>query len=226
MRNLVMILVLCLALAGCGAKNEVLPAVPEQSGSVSAEEQMEFAESSCQAEAPEQDDYPMMVMVDGVLYTYEKPCEELGRCGMMDGTITSSVDGVPAEDNQSNFGEGYEYQFLGDAIDVYFPEEELWQHFVSERVRFLAEIEAADTDETERNWFVVRSVDGKWWTGQRFMISQDYWTEEEALQVGQMVLVECADVVTVECADMDLETVPAQLDVYSVEAVYEDAANS
>lgn len=214
MEKLVMILVLCLALVGCGAKKESLPALPEQ---------VESSSSSCQAEAPEgmegeQGDYPMMLMVGGVLYTYEKPCEELGRCGMMDGKITSTVNGEPAEDNQSNFGEGYEYQFLGDALDVYFPEEELWQHFVSEHIRFLAEVEAVDTDETEGNWFVVRSLEGEWSEGQRFMISLDYWEYDEPVTVGKWV--------QVECGDMVLETDPAQLDVYSVEAVYGDTADS
>lgn len=54
-----------------------------------------------------------MVMVKGELY-YDtgKESEIDGRCGVMDGEITSSVDGseIPTEDNQSNFGTGYEYQ--------------------------------------------------------------------------------------------------------------------
>ena len=36
-----------------------------------------------------------------------------GRCGNMDGEITSTVDGteIPTEDNQSNFGSGFGYQY-------------------------------------------------------------------------------------------------------------------
>lgn len=35
------------------------------------------------------------------------------RCGVMDGEITSEVDGSekPTKDNQSNFGTGYGYQY-------------------------------------------------------------------------------------------------------------------
>ena len=58
-----------------------------------------------------------MVMVDGKLY-YDTGKESGidGRCAMMDGEITSSVDGpeTPAADNQSNFGTGYGYQYGAD----------------------------------------------------------------------------------------------------------------
>lgn len=51
-----------------------------------------------------------MVMINGELY-YDTGRESnfLGRCGVMDGKILSSVDGteIPKEDNQSNFGNGY-----------------------------------------------------------------------------------------------------------------------
>ena len=35
------------------------------------------------------------------------------RCSTMDGEITSTVDGteIPTEDNQSNFGSGFGYQY-------------------------------------------------------------------------------------------------------------------
>lgn len=64
-----------------------------------------------------------MVMVNGELY-YDtgKESEIDGRCGLMDGEITSSVDGseIPAEDNQSNFGTGYEYQIGTEGrIEIY-----------------------------------------------------------------------------------------------------------
>lgn len=54
-----------------------------------------------------------MVMVDGVLYYdsgYNSTVE--GRCGVMDGEITSTVEGweTPTENDQSNFGAGYGYQ--------------------------------------------------------------------------------------------------------------------
>ena len=55
-----------------------------------------------------------MVMVNGELYLDTgKESTVMARCGMMDGEITSQVDGskVPTMDNQSNFGTGYGYQY-------------------------------------------------------------------------------------------------------------------
>lgn len=55
-----------------------------------------------------------MVMVNGELYldTGRESTVE-GRCGNMDGEITSAVDGTqkPTCDDQSNFGTGYGYQY-------------------------------------------------------------------------------------------------------------------
>lgn len=55
-----------------------------------------------------------MVMVKGELYldTGRESTVE-GRCGMMDGEITSAVDATqkPTCDDQSNFGTGYGYQY-------------------------------------------------------------------------------------------------------------------
>ena len=61
----------------------------------------------------EQWDLIPMVMVNGELYIdtgHESTVE--ARCGVMDGEITSEVDGSekPTKDNQSNFGTGYGYQ--------------------------------------------------------------------------------------------------------------------
>lgn len=63
-----------------------------------------------------------MVMVKGELY-YDTGRESDidARCGVMDGEIISTVDGteIPTEDNQSNFGSGYEYQFVDENnIDI------------------------------------------------------------------------------------------------------------
>ena len=55
-----------------------------------------------------------MVMVNGELYLDTgKESTVMARCGMMDGEITSQVDGskAPTMDNQSNFGTGYGYQY-------------------------------------------------------------------------------------------------------------------
>lgn len=55
-----------------------------------------------------------MVMVDGVLYADTgRPSSVTARCGTMDGEITSTVETgqVPSQDDQSNFGADYGYQF-------------------------------------------------------------------------------------------------------------------
>ena len=53
-------------------------------------------------------------MADGAMY-YDTGRESTvtGRCGVMDGEITSAVDRteVPSENDQSNFGAGYGYQW-------------------------------------------------------------------------------------------------------------------
>ncbi len=67
-----------------------------------------------------------MVRVNGKLY-YDTGRESTisGRCGNMDGEITSTVDGteIPTEDNQSNFGSGFGYQYgADDTIEIYMNE--------------------------------------------------------------------------------------------------------
>lgn len=61
------------------------------------------------------------VMVDGKLYS--SLGSESGvdaRCGVMDGTITASVDAgsLPYKNNQSNFGAGYDYQYGPDSDTI------------------------------------------------------------------------------------------------------------
>ena len=80
-------------------------------------------------------DMPSMVMVDGELYLstgYESSVE--GRCGMMDGQITSTVEGweKPTEDDQSNFGTGYGYQYglTEGTIEIYMNEK--WWIYATE----------------------------------------------------------------------------------------------
>ena len=54
-----------------------------------------------------------MVMINGQLYYDTGKVNTEVKCGTMDGEITSTVDGweKPTEDNQSNFGKGYGYQW-------------------------------------------------------------------------------------------------------------------
>ena len=70
--------------------------------------------SEYQTDSAETSDRIPMVMVNGELYLDTgKESTVMARCGMMDGEITSQVDGskAPTMDNQSNFGTGYGYQY-------------------------------------------------------------------------------------------------------------------
>lgn len=63
-------------------------------------------------------DYIPSVQIDGVVYQDTGYVSSAFGCGNMDGEITSTVDvsEMPFEDNQSNFGTGYEYQLGGDGL--------------------------------------------------------------------------------------------------------------
>ena len=67
-----------------------------------------------------------MVMVDGQMYYDTGRTNNVARCGVMDGEITSSVESWerPIENNQSNFGSGFSYQFGMEegAIEIYMNE--------------------------------------------------------------------------------------------------------
>ncbi len=86
------------------------------------------------SEEPSKWDRRPMVMVNGEIYLDTgKESDINGRCGVMDGEITSTVDGseVPIQDDQSNFGNGYGYQFVdANNIDVYMNEK--WIRFEKE----------------------------------------------------------------------------------------------
>ena len=79
-----------------------------------------------------------MVMVDGVLYLDTgMESTAMARCGMLDGEITSQVDGSqqPTIDDQSNFGTGYGYQYgaMEGTVEIYMNEK--WWIFATEEAR-------------------------------------------------------------------------------------------
>ena len=94
MLSLLLALALCGALVGCGGQDSS----SSSGGPVSSAPGIYM---------------PRMLMVDGVLYE-DAGCEDTteGRCGNLDGEITSSVESwqQPEEDGQSNFGSGFGYQ--------------------------------------------------------------------------------------------------------------------
>ena len=100
-------------------------------------------------EESEQWDLIPMVMINGEIYmdTGHKSTVE-ARCGMMDGEITSTVDGTeqPTQDNESNFGTGYGYQYGSQegTIEIYMNDK--WWIFAIEEVR--QEIQFPTNEET------------------------------------------------------------------------------
>lgn len=64
---------------------------------------------------------PYMVMLGGKLYIDTNETNSMLRCGVMDGTITSTTDGGrPTEDGQSNFGKdiGFQYGMRENRIEI------------------------------------------------------------------------------------------------------------
>lgn len=88
-----------------------------------------------------------MVMVDGVLYyDTDRESTAVREDGLLDGKITSEVarSQIPTENNQSNFGAGYGYQFGTEGtIDIYINGK--WWVFEAEEI-----VEEAQTEPTSR----------------------------------------------------------------------------
>ena len=83
-------------------------------------------------------DFIPMVMVNGTLYLdtgHESTIE--ARCGVMDGEITSQVDGSkqPTVDDQSNFGTGYGYQYGATEGTIELFMNGKWWIFATEEAR-------------------------------------------------------------------------------------------
>lgn len=67
-------------------------------------------------------DFVEMIKVKDRVYISTDTAVDILRCGVMDGKIESTVENgvLPEENNQSNFGTGYGYQFRSeDIVDVY-----------------------------------------------------------------------------------------------------------
>lgn len=102
-----------------------------------------------------------MVMVNGTLYLdtgHESNVK--ARCGVMDGEITSQVDGSerPSVDDQSNFGTGYGYQYgpTEGTIEIYMNEK--WWVFATEKVR--QEIQFPSTTDEPNQFYLTIGAEG------------------------------------------------------------------
>lgn len=125
-KGIIMLLLACvlLSMTGCtgsaGKNNTGNPAAEETDSVDNAAASESVTEPT---EDASETDFPQMVMVDGKLYyDTEHESDIKGRCGVMDGEITASVASTetPTQNDQSNFGMGYGYQYVdGTGIDVY-----------------------------------------------------------------------------------------------------------
>ena len=110
-----------------------------------------------------------MVMVDGLLY-YDTGKESTleGRCGMMDGEITSTVDAseIPTEDNQSNFGVGFGYQYgINNSIDIQM-EDGTWFVFQREGTEYVEPTENTDNTITEPLFIRMENPSWEYYTAE------------------------------------------------------------
>lgn len=80
-----------------------------------------------------EDRRPMVMIKDEIYMDTGRESDIGARCGVMDGGITSTVKPheIPIQNNQSNFGEGYGYQYVDkNSIDIYINQK--WIRFEKE----------------------------------------------------------------------------------------------
>lgn len=118
-----------------------------------------------------------MVMVNGELYLDTGRESDIeGRCGVMDGEITTTVDTskIPIQDNQSNFGDGYGYQYVDEnSIDLYMNEK--WIRFEKETSDTWG-IQLNASKITSSGLTLVCNQSGGWPTG-NLQTGSPYWLE-------------------------------------------------
>ena len=100
-----------------------------------------------------------MVMVNGTLYLdtgHESTIE--ARCGVMDGEITSQVDGSkqPTVDDQSNFGTGYGYQYGATEGTIELFMNGKWWIFATEEARQKIQFPSIE-DELSKFYLIIGS---------------------------------------------------------------------
>ena len=119
MVTLILVLLLALSLTGCGSRDTANDGENAGIGTQSTDDASTLPDT---AQDRPVTDAPMMVMVDNTLYQSEGEVSTVeGRCGNMDGEITSQTAGgtdAPTENDQSNFGTGYGYQFGDGTVEV------------------------------------------------------------------------------------------------------------
>ncbi len=200
-------------LSGCGQKADVQVQTQEEQV-VSDNEAVTLPDLSESRPVA----YPPCVMIDGIVYQDTGYVSSMPGCGVMDGEITSEVDGteLPAENDQSNFGTGYAYQRSteNDVIVMMDGEPEIFQNIEKDHdgsmppevLHFNAEVkEIGDGNllvtylSTAEGFLELSKGD--------YVVSTDNLLDE----------VQEGDVVTIWFGGTILETAPAQLsNVYRI----------
>lgn len=140
MRKMVLVLavlyVSLFTLCSCGKIGENAGSAEHQ---ISSSAETAIAEAVDESEHAEYD-YPEMVMIDNYLYYDSREISTDSGCGNADGTIADSTEILPTENDQSNFGAGYEYQFMKDNI-VEICNDDEWHIFVVYREGVFDEVD-------------------------------------------------------------------------------------
>ncbi len=187
--SMLLIMVCILGLVGCGASESIGGEVETEyfSETVGADESVDVEEVT-----EEQWDLIPMVMVNGELYLDTGKTSDALRCGLLDGKITSSVDGSlkPTEDNQSNFGTGYGYQYgTGGTIEIFLNEE--WRIFATEEAREKIQFPDASQEQTpEPKWGVILTAKNITPTGLTIVCTQAGGEPTGKLQTGSYYTIE------------------------------------
>lgn len=206
MKKVIYLLVLCmvLGLAGCGNLQKNVKSVSENEDNHDTIQNEQAADIEV---------YPPCVMVDGVIYKDTGYVASIPGCGTMDGEIVSTVAGteLPAENNQSNFGSGYQYQMSSEGqiivvIDgkrIIFRDIEKDETSIPmEVINFNAEVKEI-TDDGKLLVMHTSTAEGFQMNDGEYYVSTENLVED--VQVG--------DIVTIWFNGMIQETDPAQLGV-------------
>ncbi|MBS4960820.1 MAG: hypothetical protein KHZ62_08400 [Clostridiales bacterium] len=213
MKKAIYLLVLSMVfgLAGCGKSQENEKPV---SGNVSTQTEHEDNRDAVQnGQTADQGAYPPCVMVDGVVYKDTGYVASMAGCGTMDGEIVSTVAAtdLPSENNQSNFGSGYQYQRSseGQIIVVIDGERIIFRDIEKDETSIPREVinfNAEVKEITGNGQLLVTHVS----TAEGFQMSNgDYYVSTENLAED----VQVGDMVTIWFNGMIEETYPAQLGV-------------
>ncbi len=214
MKKVIYLLVLCmvLGLTGCGRSQENGKNMSENvSTETKNEENSEVAQNGQTADT---ETYPPCVMVDGIIYKDTGYVSSMPGCGNMDGEITSTVDetDLPEENNQSNFGSGYQYQRSSEGqlivvIDgnriIFRDIEKNDTSIPMEVINFNAEVKGITDD---GDLLVTHKSTAE---GFQQMNDGEYYVSTENLEED----IQVGDIITIWFDGTILETYPAQLGV-------------